>query len=134
VVKSSKQKLVARSSTEAELIALFTAMEYVSWGKQLFYELELPYEEPALVFQDNLSTCVLAKKGTGSFGKTKHINLRYFSVKEYLDMGIVELEYLPTELMVADVLTKPLGGKQFKLLTNSLLNNSADDLTIYEDC
>jgi len=39
-----------------------------------------------------------------------------------MDSNELKIEYLPTEEMVADVLTKPLQGDLFKRMTNKLLN------------
>ena len=39
-------------------------------------------------------------------------------------MKEIEIEYKSTKEMLADVLTKPLQGMQFRTLRNLLLNNS----------
>jgi hypothetical protein len=121
--KSSKQKLVAQSSTEAELIALHQSLQYVSWANNLLNELGFKPTMRAVIHQDNKSTMVMAKKGSGNFGKTKHINMRYFSISEKIQTREVELSYLPTNLMIADILTKPIVGKMFKELRAKLMNN-----------
>ena len=73
------------------------------------------------MYQDNQSTMRLAENGRSNSDRTKHIKLRYFFVKQYLDNGEFELEYCPTESMVADILTKPLHGEIFKRLRAMLL-------------
>jgi len=37
-------------------------------------------------------------------GKSKHIDIRYNYIREVLQKQPVKLEYLPTELMLADIL------------------------------
>jgi hypothetical protein len=64
----------------------------------------------------------MAEKGRSTSDKTRHINIRYFFVKHYMDSDELKIEYLPTEEMVADVLTKPLQGDLFKRMRNKLLN------------
>ncbi len=49
-------------------------------------------------------------------------NIRYFFVKDKIDNNELHIEYLPTEEMVADVLTKSLQGELFKRLRNKSLN------------
>ena len=39
-----------------------------------------------------------------------------------MDCNELKIEYLPTEEMVADVLTKPLQGDLFRRMRNKLLN------------
>ena len=48
-------------------------------------------------------------------GRSRHINIRHFFVKDRIDKGELTVEHCPTELMIADYLTKPLQGKQFQL-------------------
>ena len=48
-------------------------------------------------------------------GKLRHINIRYFFVKDRVDNGKVKIEYLPTQIMSADYFTKPLKGTVFKI-------------------
>ena len=43
-------------------------------------------------------------------------------MKEKVDNNEIKFEYVPTENMVSDILTKPLSGKQFVKLRNKLLN------------
>ena len=40
--------------------------------------------------------------------RTKHIEIRYFFVRDLINAASIRLEYCPNENMVADVLTKPL--------------------------
>jgi hypothetical protein len=77
---------------------------------------------PAKIYQDNKSTIQLAEKGKSTSERTKHINVRFFFVHDRMESGEIELEYMPTEDMVADILTKPLQGAQFEKLRDALLN------------
>ena len=77
---------------------------------------------PADVFQDNLSTMALATKGRSTFERTRHVHIRYFFVKDRVDSGEVCIKYVPTKLMLADILTKPLQGDLFRAMRKELLN------------
>ena len=76
----------------------------------------------ATIYQDNMSTMALAKNGRSNSDRTRHINIRYFFVKDRVEQGDVKIEYMPTGDMVADVLTKPLQGSLFARLRDLLLN------------
>ena len=41
-------------------------------------------------------------------GNSRHIDIRYFFVKDQIDQGHLTVEYCPTEQMLADFFTKPL--------------------------
>ena len=56
--------------------------------------------------------------------RTRHINVRYFFTKDQVESGELVIEYLPTEEMLADLLTKPLQGALFRRLRNQLLKCS----------
>ena len=112
--KSGKQKIVTKSSTEAELVALDDAATYAVWISELLDELNIIYNIPVIIYQDNQSTMIMANAGKGNFKRTKHISNRYFWIKQFLDSGEIKLIYLPTGDMLADLLTKPLTGSAFR--------------------
>ena len=65
---------------------------------------------------------MLEKNGSlSSSQKTCHINVRYFSIKDKVDSGDIEVIYCPTGDMLADFFTKPLQGKQFELFRERIL-------------
>ena len=123
-VKSAKQRLVSKSSTEAELIALSDTLSNVIWHRDFL--LHQGYVmKAANVYQDNTSTIALAEKGRSTSERTRHVNVRYFFVKDRIENGEIIITYLPTSEMVADILTKPLQGELFRNLRNKLLNCEA---------
>ena len=66
------------------------------------------------VFQDNRSATLLEINGRESSGRrTKHINVRYFFIKNRVASGEVTIKYCPTEMMLADLFTKLLQGAAF---------------------
>jgi hypothetical protein len=119
-VKSMKQKLNAKSSTEAELIALSDALSQVVWTRNFLRDLGYDME-PATVYQDNMSTLAMIKNGHPSSHRTRHINIRFFYAKDRADQGEIKLEYCPTESMLADFFTKPLQGQLFRKLRDELM-------------
>jgi len=46
--------------------------------------------------------------------RTKHIGIHYHYQREIIRQGVVELNYIPTEDMAADGLTKPLNSNKFR--------------------
>jgi hypothetical protein len=112
--KSTKQHIVTKSSTEAELVAITDSLGEIVWIRRFL--IEQGYVVPAVIlYQDNMSTIALCNRG-GAGHRTKHIKIRNFFVKERIDDGEVILEHKPTEEMLADVLTKPLQGAHWRYL------------------
>ena len=111
--RSSKQLIVTKSSTEAELVGLsdsanqgiFVRTFLIAQGYKM---------EPVTIYQDNQSCMALVERGRSGAERTRHIQIRYFWVKERVVTGEVRVEYLRSEDMYANVLTKPLQGSQFQ--------------------
>ena len=58
----------------------------------------------------------IAKKGEGASGKSKHFRIRHEFVKNMIDDALLTptSTHYPTKDMIADFLTKPMTGKEFK--------------------
>ena len=110
---STRQSLVTKSSTESELVGLSDKTSQVIHVRN-FVNAQGYDTGPAVIYQDNLSCLALMKRGTPGTIRTRHINIRHFWVKEKVDNKEVMLEYLNTDKMVANVITKPTQGAQFK--------------------
>jgi len=119
--KSSTQKLNTKSSTEAELVGLCDATNQIIWVRN-FLEEQGYRMPPAKVYQDNMSTIALIKNGKSTSERTRHIAVRFFFVADKVKNGEIEIEYLRTGEMLADILTKPLQGGLYEKLRDQLLN------------
>ena len=111
--KSSKQKLNTRSSTESELVDVSEYIPHCIWYMNFLkcqgYDLE-----DNIIYQDNVSAIRMEKNGRNSCtGNSRHIDIRYFFIKDRIEKGEVTVAYCPTELMLADFYTKPLQGSLF---------------------
>ena len=111
--RSSKQHIVTKSSTEAELVALSDSANQAIHVRRFLKG--QGYTMGAItIFQDNQSCMALVERGRSGAERTRHIDIRYFWVKERVDLGEIRVEYLRSEDMYANVLTKPLQGSQFQ--------------------
>ena len=110
---SSKQKLNARSSTDAELIGADDVMSPLLWTR-LFLESQGIEVQENVLYQDNKSAIILSENGKGSSGKrTRALNIRFFFIHDQIKAGNLRVVYCPTADMRADYFTKPLQGKLF---------------------
>jgi hypothetical protein len=78
-----------------------------------------------VIFQDNMSVLSLEKNGNILSSKqTKHIKAKVFLIKDYYKAGEIDMQYCPTDVMWADVLTKPLQGQKIRDMCAFLQNCS----------
>ena len=120
-VKSTKQKLVTKSSTEAELVALSDYASQAIWVRN--FVIAQGYDVgPVVLHQDNMSCMALIKRGGPASERSRHIDIREFWVKEKVDNKEAVVRHLPTGKMFVNVMTKPLQGLQFVSERNALSN------------
>ena len=96
-------------------MALTHASKEALWLRRLLRELndnETPHE-PTIIYEDNQS-CIALAKNPVHHARTKHIDIQYHFIRENIEAGEIELRYISTEDMVADVLTKPLARPKFE--------------------
>jgi len=125
LVKSLKQKTVANSSCESELIALHEATLHLLWVMSIYKELGFESSTPVLVGQDNKAAILLSKEDPVNFkGRSKFINRMYFSVYEHVESGALELVHVGTADTVSDILTKALIGERFRRFKIMLMGSS----------
>jgi hypothetical protein len=121
---SKGQKINTRSSTESELVGVYDVLPQVLWT-QNFLEAQGYGVKDCVIYQDNMSTILLAENGKASSSKrTRHINIRYFFVTDLVKKGQVKITHCPTEDMVSDYFTKPLQGSAFRKLRQLIMNTN----------
>jgi hypothetical protein len=64
----------------------------------------------------------LFKSGKSNSEWIRHIAIRFFFVADRVASKEIALEYMPTEHMLTDILTKPLQGSKFLNARKLLLN------------
>ena len=53
--------------------------------------------------------------------KSRHINIRYFFIKNRVQKGDLNIINFPTAKMIGDLFTKPLQGKLFKTFRDIIM-------------
>jgi hypothetical protein len=112
--KSTKQKLNTKSSTEAELVGASDYLPNTIWA-MLFLKAQGYEMKESKFYQDNQSTMKLEINGKRSSGqKTRHIDIRYFFIKDRIKTEGIDIVHCPTLEMLGDFYTKPLQGSLFR--------------------
>lgn len=119
--RSRKLKINSLSSTESELICVSDSLSPIINIINVIDELGFKITKKTL-YQDNVSTIKMIQNGRSTSMKTKHINLRYFTIKERISEFDINIKHLPTAEMLADLLTKPLQGSLFSKMRGKLFN------------
>ncbi len=109
-----RQQCVSTSSAEAEYVDECNAAKELTFLVQALKEVK--YDD-----SDTNSTTILAdnqaaiKMGSNPVNhpRAKHIDTSYHYVRNKVEEGAIKLEYIPTDQMVADGLTKPLESGKF---------------------
>jgi hypothetical protein len=113
--KSAKQSVIASSTMEAEFVACFEATIQALWLRNFISGLGVvdTITKPLKIYCDNSAAVFFSKSDKYSRG-AKHMELKYFVVKEEVQKQIVSIQHIRTDLMIADPLTKGLQPKTFK--------------------
>lgn len=108
---SKKQATTALSSTEAEINAVVEGIKEAEWMQVFLRELGFAVDEPIVSEQDNQSVIAIAANPI-HHARIKHIEVKTYYIREKIENKLVKLVYCPTEMMVADLLTKALPSTQ----------------------
>lgn len=79
--------------------------------RQFLAELGYTFDGPSLLCIDNKSAIQVAQNPE-HHGRMKHLDLRFYWLRDMVEKGLIRVEYLQTEDMPADILTKPLAKPQ----------------------
>jgi hypothetical protein len=117
----AKQKLNTRSSTESVLVGANDMMPIICWT--CYFLLSQGYGIiENLLLQDNKSLILLEQNGKALSGKrTRHVNIQDFFITDRVNMKEISIDWCPAKKMVADFMTQPLQGSQFRELRDYIM-------------
>ena len=128
---SKMQSLIALSTTEAEYIALSTALREVIAILHLlneFKENKIPViaTTPKITcrtFEDNKS-CLEIATNHKSRPRTKHLSVRLHHFRSYVEDKTITIEHVDTQNQLADIFTKPLAQGPFTYLRDKIMGRA----------
>lgn len=109
--KSSKQKMVALSTAEAEFMSASEVCKKVACLRHLLSELDQRQSSRTTMFEDNQKAIHWAEDGIRN---AKHFAIRKHYVEDAIKDGTIEIMYCPSESMTPHLFTKPLMRTAFE--------------------
>jgi hypothetical protein len=120
------QPSIAKSTAEAEFIALARTTDEVMWYRDWLKEvLYLGTKLVPLVLCDNKAAIAIVKNGTTKAPSAKHIAIKYHFVATEVLSGTVVLDWCDTSNQLADILTKVLTKQLHQPLVSKLLHTNS---------
>jgi Reverse transcriptase (RNA-dependent DNA polymerase) len=108
--RSKSQQSVALSSSEAELYACSEAAKEIPFIVQILLFLGIPVKLPVQVKVDNMGAIYMTENSTSS-SRTRHIDTRYFFVKDMQNDGLCKVDFVRSGDNVSDIATKNVTGE-----------------------
>ena len=135
VWNSKMQQLITLSTTEAEYIALSTALhEVISIMNLLnkFCACGFPIDavNPKVrckVFEDNAG-CIEVATNHKMCPCTKHLSVRLHHFRSYVQAKLITVQHVSTSEQLADLFTKPLPRDQFRYLRDHIMGWSPSSI------
>ena len=116
--KSARQPVVAKSTQEAEYLALTPAMQDLIWTQGILEDIGFPQSEVP-IFEDN-EACIALANNPQSTRRSRHIQQVYHWIREHLENKSVTLKSIKTTDQLADLMTKGLYGPALRTVCAKL--------------
>jgi hypothetical protein len=126
--KSKKQQIIAKSTMDAELIALASASEEVGWLRDLLSEIPM-WEKPmppVLIHCDSTATIGRVRNRYYN-GKSRSIRRKHSIVRSYINNGTINVDYIRTGDNIADPLTKALAREKIWITLRGMRLKSKEE-------
>jgi hypothetical protein len=104
--QSKRQPTVAVSTTEAEYMAAAAAIKEALWLRKLLIDLRL--DPGAMIIKADNQGAIKVLKNPIMSARSKHIDVMHNFARERVVRNEIKFEYISTNLMLADILTKPV--------------------------
>ena len=113
--RSSQQSVTALSTSEAEYMALSDSAKEARALLKLNKTLENKSQNQIKIFEDNRG-CIKWTSTQAEPNRTKHIDIHFHHIKDWVRLGAIEIIPVATDLQLADAMTKPLSRERHNFL------------------
>jgi hypothetical protein len=116
---SSKQRIVALSTTEAEYLSSVHTRKQALWMFKFLNGTQVGQPLPYLIFVDNLSAIALTEETT-KHARTKHFDTNWAWIRDCVREKELIFKYTPSEENAADIMTKPLARAKVEMFAKKI--------------
>jgi hypothetical protein len=109
---AEKQPIITLSTMEAEYVAANAVARSAKWTTQFITELGFSQNHPVDLFIDNQTAKKIAENPE-LHKRSQHIDKRYHWIREQIELGFINLSWVPTDENLADIFTKSLATPRF---------------------
>ena len=110
------------SSAKAEYIALPEAAKEIRFVYQLLVTMNIKVTLPIVVRVDNVGAIFMSENASTN-GRTRHIDIRYHYVREFIEEGFLKIIFVKTKDNLADGFTKNITGELYGKHSNEYLSD-----------
>jgi hypothetical protein len=103
---------VAGSSTEAKFVAACYTGKMILYIRSILWDLDIPQEAATLLYKDN-NGCMAMGNAQKPTPHTQHIDIKFFSLCDWVERDLMLLDCINTLNNMADHLTKALQPSLF---------------------
>ena len=105
--KTRLKSTVAMSSTEAVFMTASGAGKIALFVRSILYDLDVPQEAETLLYEEH-EGCIGMGNAQKPTTRTRHMDVRYFALAEWIERDLLHLARVDTQSNVADNFTKAL--------------------------
>ena len=116
--KSKFHPTVAGSSTEAEFMAAYDTGKMILFVCSILWDLGIPQEAATVLYEDN-DACAAMGNAQKPTPRTRHIDIKYFSICEWIERDLMILERINTTINMSDHSQKVYHGHYFIDMRNT---------------
>ncbi|GJV39164.1 retrovirus-related pol polyprotein from transposon TNT 1-94 [Tanacetum coccineum] len=116
---SKKQDCTAMSTAEAEYVSLSACCAQVIWMRTQLLDYGYKYNQIPM-YCDSKSAIAISCNPV-QHSKTKHIDIRYYFIKEHVEKGTMKIYFVRTEYQLAGLFTKSLPKERFEYLVHRIV-------------
>jgi hypothetical protein len=112
--KSTVQRTVTKSTTESELLSLSLAASQMEEWMRFFAGISLTLDCTPTIWCDNQQTVgIVTKQHDKLHTKIKHVDIHQLWIRQEVEASRINVQWVPTDRMPADGLTKILPKQKF---------------------
>jgi hypothetical protein len=120
--KCKFQPTVAGSSTKVEFMVACDTGKMILFVRSIMWDLGIPQDATTTLYEDN-GACTAMGNAPKPTTCTCHMDIKYFSICEWTNCNLMQLECIDTKINMLDHLTKSLSRALFHRHANFLLGH-----------